>query len=153
MNLVTAHEIVHAVEDNLRAIQCENGYYTDAGDEVYLAREQIGEQDVVPALSVYVDGEDADGVRISCGRRRVTLRLSVVGFCRPDPDNGVQQPLNLMTDVKRALFGVPQGQSPLGRLVQELRYTGSELVYREEGGLFSLVVVMFSAVFEEAGDG
>lgn len=149
MNLQSAASIMDATQQSLEGITKANGYNTDAGREVYRGRETLGEDDPVPALSIFVDGEDHQATRPNCDRRGINLRLSIVGFVRPDPDDALDGMLQMQADIKRALFRMSGELSPLGRLAQNVEYDGTEFLYREEGGVFAAAIVQVSVQFEE----
>lgn len=101
-------QAMEAVAAQLRTLTFENGYHSDAGTRVYVFRDGFSAPDETPWIGVLFDGRDpldAASRFIGCPTIRVKAQLLIVGAVELDPSGGPAEPLTLIDDIDRCLFG------------------------------------------------
>ena len=143
------NDVLTVLQVKLAKISTANGFHTDAGAEIYRGRETLGEHDPVPALSVFYEGEKASRPLVNCLRHHIDGSFVVVGFVEVDPRDPMRCPLELLDDIKRALFS-SSSYSEWHPIVQDVHYDQSGVLYRDEGGTLGQVAVMLTIQWQEA---
>ena len=122
-----AKRIVDAVATRLSGIVTGAGYNTDAGNQVYTGRRSFDASDPLPALSVWMTGEDTEPETNL--RFRNQLSIDIEGFALIGSDAHAAAHA-LLGDVKKALYAA---EVTLGGLANNMIYTGSDIGPPDDG--------------------
>lgn len=138
-----AKQNIDAIKTRLQAILVAGGFNTNAGAQVYVGRRSFDENDTLPAVTVFDNGEQSE--EIGSKRVRNELVVSVEGFAAPSGDS-LTATSDLVGDIKKAVL---LDDVSLGGLAQYLGYRGYSAQPPRDGGTISSVLVNFSVVYDE----
>lgn len=138
-----AQQNIEAIKSRLQAILISGGFNTDAGGQVFVGRRSFDENDTLPALAVFDNGEESQ--ELTSMRVRNELVISVEGFVAAGGD-ALTATSNLVGDIKSSVL---LADISLGGLSQYLGYRGYQVQPPRDGSGIGSVLVNFSIVYDE----
>lgn len=143
MNTNHAKQVELAFSARLGQILVSNGFRTDIGCRVFRGRRKI-DPDQIPC--VVIVGSDDSVLAQKRGEVSLAQGYIIEAHCQCDPDNPNDAALDMIADIKRAMWS---GDKSFGGLVRELEYTNRIISPREDGSALVSAGVELSANFPE----
>lgn len=140
-----AKKVEQAFASRLGTILIGSGFRTDIGSRVFRGRRKI-DPGQIPCV-VIVGGDDAITAQ-KRGEIALDQRYIIEAHCTCDPDNPNDAALDMIADIKRAMWGKAEDKS-FGGLVRDLNYTGRIISPREDGSSLVAAGVELTAGFSE----
>jgi hypothetical protein len=137
-------QIIEAFRDLLLEIRDDNGYQTNAGDQVLLGVPQLTPDDHPLAIGLVIGDEDPRDV----GHTFVTLPIEAVATARDDIEDPVLAVEAIISDIKKAVEA--PGPSKLRFLAKSLSRGGVMTVPREPGSTIVAARVTYLVRYCEA---
>lgn len=139
-----AADIASALSNRIALISGVNGYATDIGQRVFRGRMVIDQSEV--PCTVLVEGEDRKEDDSGKNLVKLAQRYIIEGHAVCDPDQPNDAAHNVLSDIKRAIFG---GDRRLGNMVSEIRYIGRNIGPRPDGTALVAASIEIEVVFVE----
>lgn len=140
-----AKQLAAVIYDRITQISVANGYLTNIGAKVFRGKRTADEKDV--PMSFIVEGDD-EPLSQQGNEVRIAIPFAVEGHDVCDPDNPNDKVHDIVSDLKRAIFG---GDRTFGGLVrgnnggQSLQYMGRTIGEREDGATVVGAAILFKA--------
>ena len=151
-----ARDIALHLDGLLAGITKAHGYETDIGVRVYRGRRKI-DDDAVPC-AVIIEGEDHPGGTQGPSAQQVVQSYALGGYAQCDPDHPNDTAHQIISDLKKAVFGLPAdatraeqatGTRSFGGRVKKVEYKGRDIGPRADGVAIVFAVVHIDVTFVE----
>ena len=144
-----AERVLCIIQSRLAGILSADGYWTSAGRNVRRAQRTLDEDDL-PALVIWCDGETARGASGNSASMDVELQITIDAHVSADQDCTGKMLERIRADVKRACLVGRGALSDEVGAVGVLTYTGTDMQARSDGAGSEAVAVRFTASYREA---
>jgi len=148
-----AHRIALAISNRLALISTDNGYRTNIGQKVSRGVQTIDTRN--GQQIVFSDGDDKIAQQVA-NNVKLSQAYAVEGYSEPaDMDNPLDTALNMIADIKQALWGDPEWRRTLGLARGEvdvqnaISYGGRVVTPRAEGSGFVGAGILITVTFAE----
>jgi|GEM_PF-1379828 len=154
-----ARDIALHISGLLEKITQANGYETDIGLKVFRGKLKI-DDDIPPCVAV-MEADEVLGGTQGPTSQQVTQHYAIVGYARCDPDYPNDTAHQMISDIKRALFRLPDdatrheqvsGTRRFGGRVKAVQYQGRSIGPRADGRAIVFVNVHISVTYVEQLD-
>ena len=143
MNENHSKKVEQAFSARLGQILVSNGFRSDIGCRVFRGRRKI-DPDQIPC--VVIVGSDDSVLAQKRGEVSLSESYIIEAHSLCDPDNPNDSALDMIADIKRAMWG---GDKSFGGLVRNLEYTNRIISPRDDGSALVSAGVELSADFSE----
>lgn len=137
-----AAQIATALAARLTQVRTTNGYETNVGQVVFRGRRNT---EPGPHITLY-EGEDTVKEQTLKAMTHLTQVYVAEAVDTCDPDNPNDRAHQMLSDLKRAVFGSDQ---TLGGLVKMVEYRGRLIGTREEGQGYCFASIRFAVEYVE----
>ena len=146
--LESPEEVSDAIEARIATITVANGYETDIGLKLLVGKRRLPAEDEAPCANIIDFAQTPkDLAKGNMTDAFVEQRFVVVGTAAcTDKDHPNRTGHALMRDIKRAIW---KDGTTLGDKVKAVRFTGSDMGARPEGGDFMQAAVSFVVEYVE----
>lgn len=148
--MLQAERPLAVIRERLEEIQEDNGYNTNAGNNVYRGRVFLDRDSELPAITIVETEENPATADVSGSLVRETVNYQIRGVAQADPDNPLDQGHVLVADIKKALFRAPTiDMERLDGTITNLSYTGRGIFPPEDGSRYVYVEVYLEVTHGE----
>lgn len=121
--------IITEIQTALSEITTTNGYYTDAGNYVYLDISEIDENSTFPAININ-ESMDTNSANFHSTWLSLALPVSIEGYNTCLPSTANEKGHELIADIKKAIFSHTK-DDPAN--FEKITYQGADIAQRENG--------------------
>jgi hypothetical protein len=135
-------QIVDWIIARLKLVTVDNGYQTDAGNDVGLghATRDDGYHYVIAA-------DDAQPETQQGAKVKAVMEITVEGYATADHDHPSVEGRKVLADAERAIFSGLDNRLPIAEIGAALEWGGNSLDYRRDGSDIEICTVTVRASF------
>jgi len=157
--LTRARDIGKYLSDVLSTIQIANGFETDIGLQVFRGKLKI--DDDVPPCAVVLEEDEVVGSVQGPSSQQVVQHYVLGGYMPCDPDHPNDAAHQIISDLKRAVFRLPDnatrhehvsGTRSFGGRVKSVQYLGRQIGPRADGRAIVYAIIRIAVTYVEQLD-
>ena len=136
--MIKRESIITEIKTELSSILVLNGYYTNAGNNVYLDRSSFDESETMPFINI-AENEDSiveQSGKLPGNKLKLSLPLAIEATDKCDPLNPSPYGHKLIADIKKNLFSKSWSAN-----IKEIQYQSSTIAQHENGAAYVNVSV------------